>query len=92
MVKWNDPGNTPRYKWYEPFDNVLRAKTDELTRGYWLERDVDGQICFVSDQKPTTEAVGQIDPLGINELVIKDDALEIDFVTPGDILEIERYS
>jgi hypothetical protein len=88
---WNYPGER-KYDWTDPLDVILQSQQDYFLRGYWLARDVDGQLCFVSDQKPATEATGRIATDGYNEILIKDGATEITYDTEDSIMEIERYS
>lgn len=66
--KFNVPGNV-NYTTDLPVDTILNSAQDERLRGYWLDRDEDGQLVIEFDQTGNDLAVADVDPDGTNVIV-----------------------
>lgn len=89
--KFNVPGSTG-YDPTKPTDIVLRSFKDVQLRGYWLERDEDRQIVFVSDQSGADYVVLDEDVDG-TPVIVYDDELTQDLTLYGsNTFVLRRYS
>jgi hypothetical protein len=55
-ARFNVPG-AAGYTPSKPVDIILRSTEDSRKRGYWLARDVDGQIVFMSNNSEADQVV-----------------------------------
>lgn len=91
MTRWNVPGNA-RYIADLPLDIILSSIRDAFLRGYWLGRDVDGQLCFVSNQNNADYVHIDTDIDGVPVIVYDTDLTE-ELSFDGILtLTIKRYS
>lgn len=81
MIRWNVPGSI-RYLPGIPLDIIIRSIKDNYLRGYWLERDHDGQVVFVSNQNNADFVTLDVDPDGF-PVIVYDDELSEDFSYDG---------
>lgn len=87
--KWNVPGNSG-YNGDDPVDLVLQATTDQVLRGYWLARDAEGQLLFVSNNSAADGvSVGEA-PDGTPLITISESTTELTF--DGNSIRMKRYS
>lgn len=78
LRKFNVPGSVT-YRPDFPIDVILQSDEDEKKRGYWLERDIDGQIVFVSDQTGEDGVVVSEDEDGIPVIQYEEITQEFSF-------------
>jgi len=92
--KWNVPGAV-EYKPTRPLDTILRARTDQELRGYWLGYDLeDGQVCLISNQNDADHLVIDTDVDGVPVIRYTDETTEFSTSLLGEyqVIRVKRYS
>ena len=89
--KFNVPGSTA-YNPDKPVDYILRSNADARLRGYWLDRDEDGQLVFVSDQSGADYVTIEYESNDV-PVIVYDDELTQELTLYGEnTLGLKRYS